>query len=189
MSAANLGGGLAEIATDSARAFRQALDCMARPGQIGRIEGAAPPAPLSVAAGTLLLVLADADTPVHLAGAHDTPALREWLAFHASVAFVEPAAAVWAVGAWADLAPIERFPAGSPEYPDRSATLIVECATLTARGSRLTGPGIADAAWLELPDPAALRANAGRFPLGVDCFFTAAAQIAALPRSTQIGAG
>ena len=187
MSTANLAGGFPAVPTDAARAFRAALTAMAHPGRITAIDGARPPSPLSVAAGTLLLVLADSETPVHLAGPHDTPAVREWLAFHASVRFVTPAEAVWAVGEWASLTPIDRFPAGTPQYPERSTTLIIERDELVPKGERLTGPGIADAHRLALPDPDALRANAARFPLGVDCFFTTGNRLAALPRSTRIG--
>ncbi len=55
----------------------------------------------------------------------------------------------------------------------------------------LSGPGIDDRARLApiLPEGAAevLRVNAARFPLGLDFFFTAGGQVAALPRSTRIG--
>ena len=53
-------GGFAQGPQQSARAFRAALEAMARPGTIWTVEGAVPPAPLSVAAGVLLLVVGGA---------------------------------------------------------------------------------------------------------------------------------
>jgi alpha-D-ribose 1-methylphosphonate 5-triphosphate synthase subunit PhnH len=77
---------------------------------------------------------------------------------------------------------------GTAEYPDRSATLIVECESLEAAGARLTGPGIRGEARLDLPETEAFFANARRFPLGLDFYFTAGDRVAALPRSTKVSA-
>ncbi|WP_108259121.1 phosphonate C-P lyase system protein PhnH [Mangrovicoccus ximenensis] len=93
----------------------------------------------------------------------------------------------FAVGTWEALAPHGRFRAGTPDYPDRSATLIAELPRLAAKGARLSGPGIAGEAWLSLPEKEAFRANAARFPLGLDFLFTSGMRLAALPRSTRVG--
>ena len=188
MSEAALTGGLVDGPADAARAFRAAMEAMARPGQIMALPVADPPAPLSSAAAVLLLTLVDHETSLYLAGAHDTPAVREWLTFHTDVVIGRAADAHWAVGDWVALQPLDQYPAGTPAYPDRSATLIVEQPALSQSGCALSGPGIEAIAYLNLPDVAVLQANAKRFPLGVDCFFTAGRQVAALPRSTQIGA-
>ena len=50
-----LEGGFSDAPRQSARAFRAALTALSRPGIIVEVDGAAPPAPLSVAAGVLLL--------------------------------------------------------------------------------------------------------------------------------------
>jgi alpha-D-ribose 1-methylphosphonate 5-triphosphate synthase subunit PhnH len=78
---------------------------------------------------------------------------------------------------------------GTAEYPDRSATLIVECAELAQSGATLAGPGIKDTVQLKLPDLESFQANSLRYPLGLDFFFTSGTQVAALPRSTQIAEG
>ena len=187
MEAASLTGGFADPARDGARAFRAVMEVMARPGTIVPLVHAAPPAPLSAAAGTLLLVLCDPDTPVWLAGACDCAAVRDWLAFHTGAPMAAgPGACAFAVGRWDALAPLDVYPAGVADYPDRSATLIVELDALAPGGVVLAGPGIEGQAALPLPDPAAFRANAARFPLGVDAFFTCGACVAALPRSTKV---
>lgn len=186
MEPAPLSGGFADPPVEAARAFRAALDAMARPGRIERVAGVAPPTPLSPAAGALLLTLCDADTPLHLAGRHDTEAARAWIRFHTGAPLVTAGEAAFALGSWGALSPVDRFAVGTPEYPDRSATLIVEVDRLEAVGTTLSGPGIRERAALSLPDPAAFRANAARFPLGWDAFLTSGERLAAVPRSTRI---
>lgn len=181
-----LSGGFTDAPRDASFAFRAIMNAMARPGRIECLEGATPPAPLNIAAGTLLLTLADPDTPVHLAGDIDRAEVRDWLAFHTGAPIEAPAQATFAVGTWDALLPLDAYAIGTPEYPDRSTTLIVEVDTLSSTGSTLAGPGIKTTASLSLPDPDAIAANNARFPLGLDFFFTCANQIAGLPRTTRI---
>ncbi len=181
-----LEGGFADPARTAAHAFRAVMAAMARPGTLQQIAGARPPAPLSPAAGAVILTLCDADTPVHLAGAADCPALRDWIAFHTGAPITGPADCAFAVGAWDALLPLNAYPIGTAEYPDRSATLIVEMPKLTATGTALRGPGIKDRAALSLPDPESCAANAALYPLGLDFVFTCGDTVAALPRSTEV---
>lgn len=182
-----LTGGFQDAPVEAARAFRALLEAMARPGRVQPIVGATPPAPLSPAAGTALLTLADSTTPLFLAPSHDTPALREWIAFHCAAPLCAPEEAVFALGRWADL-PLDRFPLGTPDYPDRAVTLIVEAEALAPANARLSGPGIATVQEARLPEIAAFAANHARFPLGFDCYFCAGAEIAALSRSSHVEA-
>ncbi|WP_068113045.1 phosphonate C-P lyase system protein PhnH [Tropicimonas marinistellae] len=186
MRSQSLEGGFPDAPVDAACAFRAALEAMARPGRIYDIAGARPPAPLSVAAGTLLLTLVDQETPLFLAGSADCPSVREWLAFHTGAPLVGAETAQFALGTWEALLPLDLYRRGEPAYPDRSATLIVEMPALSETGPILIGPGIEADARLNLPDPAAFQANAAQFPLGLDFFFCAGARLAALPRTTRI---
>jgi alpha-D-ribose 1-methylphosphonate 5-triphosphate synthase subunit PhnH len=185
----HLDGGFADPPRQAAHAFRAALSALSRPGRIERIEGAAPPAPCSPAAGALLLTLCDTTTGLHLAPSHDTGALRGWIAFHTGAPIVPAEEADFALGSWAALAPVARFRIGTPAYPDRAATLIVEMDRLASSGARLTGPGIETEAALSLPETAAFAANRARFPLGFDCYFTCGDRLAGLPRSTRVEEG
>ncbi|TVQ53645.1 MAG: phosphonate C-P lyase system protein PhnH [Rhodobacteraceae bacterium] len=184
-----LTGGFAAPAVEAAATFRAVLQAMARPGRIERVRGAAPPPPCSPAAGAVLLTLVDADTPLHLAGRHDGEALRAWARFHTGAPLVGPGEAAFALGEWAALGPLDAYRQGTPEHPDRSATLIVETARLAPAGARLTGPGVRDVAALSLPEIAAFARNAARFPLGLDFILTAGDRLAALPRSARVEAG
>lgn len=181
-----LSGGFSDPAAQSARCFRAVLEAMARPGRIEVLHGANPPAPLSAAAGCVLLTLADATTPLHLAGAVDCAAVRDWVRFHIGATLVGAEQAVFAVGRWPDLAPSNRFAVGQPDYPDRSTTLIVAMDNLASAGTRLTGPGIETESWLSLPDTAAFQANRALFPMGLDFVLTCGDRMAAVPRSTRV---
>jgi alpha-D-ribose 1-methylphosphonate 5-triphosphate synthase subunit PhnH len=185
MQAEVLQGGFANAPIDAAVAFRAAMQVMARPGRIETVSGGKPPAPMSVAAGVLVLTLCDPETPVHLAGALDCQPVRDWITFHTGAPFVDADTAMFAIGRWEDLTPVTRFAIGTPEYPDRSATLIVECDAL-GEGHRLSGPGIKDTASLALPEVEVFQNNALLFPLGLDFFFCAGDQVAALPRTTKV---
>ncbi len=184
MQVTALEGGFGNAPIDSAHAFRGVMNAMARPGTIHDLAGATPPAPLSVAAGVVLLTLCDPDTPVFLAPSRDTQALRDWITFHTGAPFSGPDQAVFAVGAWDEL-PLTSFPIGTSQYPDRSTTLIVELPALDNTGATLRGPGIAESAQLSLPDLAPLQGNATLFPLGLDFMFTCQSRLAALPRTTK----
>lgn len=181
-----LTGGFADAPTEAARAFRAAMNAMAFPGRIQPITGGQGPAPLSPAAATLLLTLCDPETPLYLAGAHDTQAVRDWVTFHTGAPLAGASEAMFAVGNWDALQPVSAFAIGTSEYPDRSATLIVESAALEQAGSTLTGPGIKETAAFSLPEPEVFAANAARFPLGWDAYFTCGDRLAALPRSTKV---
>ncbi len=189
MQAAALEGGFADAPRDAALAFRAAMSAMARPGRIERLDGAAPPTPLSVAAGALILTLCDPETGLYLAGDCDTDAVRGWVAFHTGAPLVGPEICRFAVGTWEALLPLDPYAIGTADYPDRSATLIVERDALAAEGTVLTGPGIRESARLNLPDIEMFRRNARLFPLGLDFFFTAGDRVAALPRTTRVAEG
>jgi alpha-D-ribose 1-methylphosphonate 5-triphosphate synthase subunit PhnH len=186
MTAAALSGGFTDAPVQSARAFRQVLEAMARPGTVREVTGATPPAPLSVAAGVVILTLVDPATRLHLAGATDCADVRDWVAFHLGAPLVRAEEADFALGRWEDLQPVSRFRIGQPDYPDRSATLIVEMDRLVNHGPALAGPGIELVTWLNLPETAAFRANRALFPLGFDTILTAGDRLAGLPRSTRV---
>ncbi|WP_425425949.1 phosphonate C-P lyase system protein PhnH [Alloyangia pacifica] len=182
-----LTGGFADAPVQAARAFRAALEAMARPGKIETVEGAEGPG-ISTAAAVLLLTLCDRETPIHLAPGCNSDALRHWIAFHIGAPVVAADEAMFALGSWQALKPLDRYRIGTAEYPDRSVTLIVEVAALESAGMKLTGPGIETEAALSLPEVEAFARNGLLFPLGWDCYFTAQDRLAAVPRTTKVEA-
>lgn len=185
MEAHALEGGFADPAVGAALAFRAVLEAMSRPGSAHPVTGAQPPAPLGVAAGAVALTLCDHDTPVWLAPSHATREVLDWFAFHTGAPMASRTEARFAFGTWADMDPVTDFAIGTPEYPDRSATLVVEVPEL-GTAHRLTGPGIRDVAQVTVPDPAAFRTNRALFPLGWDAILTCGDQLAGLPRTTTV---
>ncbi|MEM6944547.1 MAG: phosphonate C-P lyase system protein PhnH [Pseudomonadota bacterium] len=184
-------GGFESPALQAAAAFRAGLEALARPGAVEEIAGCTPPDGLSVAAGALLLSLADADTPLWLPEASDE-ALKAWLLFHCGAPRTwSRGTASFAVGSWQALMPLTDWAAGTPDYPDRSATLIVELDAMEGGPPlALTGPGIPKekriAPALPLDAVEALAANAARFPLGVDLYLTVGERAMGLPRTTRV---
>jgi alpha-D-ribose 1-methylphosphonate 5-triphosphate synthase subunit PhnH len=86
----------------------------------------------------------------------------------------------------------DAFDSGTAEYPERSATLIVQVQSLLGgTGRRLKGPGIAGEARLEVAGASKafwtwMAANHALFPCGADVVLSAGRVIAALPRTTEV---
>ena len=93
-----LPGGFTAAPQQSARAFRAALEAMARPGTLRMVKGAIPPAPLSIAAGVLILTLCDGMTPLHLGPSFNSALVRDWVTFHTGAPLVAAAQAQFALG-------------------------------------------------------------------------------------------
>jgi alpha-D-ribose 1-methylphosphonate 5-triphosphate synthase subunit PhnH len=189
--------GFADPVRDAQAVFRAVLAAMARPGRIVDVPGpVAVPSPLDPAAAAVCLALVDLDTPLWLEATCARTEVVEYLRFHCGARPVAaPGQARFAVVADASsLATLAPFDPGTDESPERSATVIVQIATLaTGRGRRLTGPGIDGETRLDvrgLPAPfwTAVRENHARFPRGVDLILSAGTTLAALPRTTRVEA-
>ncbi|MFK8250526.1 phosphonate C-P lyase system protein PhnH [Ancylobacter terrae] len=190
--------GFAEPVRDAQAAFRAAMWALARPGRSRPVAAdLQPPAPLSPVAAALVLALADFETPLWLdpmlAG---VPEVARFLRFHTGAPIVaEPELAAFAVIADAAKLPdFNIFSRGTPDYPDRSATLIVQVERFTGQGMVLEGPGIQGAiAFGATPLPAdfinRIKANRASFPLGVDLLLAGPDAVAGLPRSVRAREG
>ena len=168
--------------------FRAVMDAFARPGEIKALPHAAmAPSPLSATAAALAWALLDYETPLWLdAPLADVPAVAEWIRFHAGARVTDDPA---------QAPPFDQFALGTPEYPDRSTTLVLQVGCF-GEGQRwsLSGPGIADRAGLAadaLPDDLVerLAANRALFPRGVDLILVSPDAVAALPRSVTLQRG
>lgn len=191
----SLDGGFPDAVTHAQTVFRAVMDAMAQPGTLGVVEvPVAPPAPLGIAAGALLLTLCDHDTPIWVTPVLAKSALSGWIGFHtgASVTSTKSDAKFAFVEAGAPFPSLAQFALGTQEYPDRSTTLVVEVASLEGgKPLQLTGPGIRETATIApkaLPETF-LRQwadNRALFPRGVDVVLTAGRRFIALPRTTMI---
>lgn len=175
--------------------FRQVLEAMSHPGVIVGVETTAEsPGEMSEGMTALALTLFDADTPVWLdAALAERASIADYLRFHCGCPIVQsPIDAAFAlIGSVECLPRLERFSMGDVQYPERSATVLMETPQLTGGAAVvLTGPGIEvtrDFDPVGLPDWfwSAWAVNHGAFPLGVDAIFTCGAELCALPRSTR----
>lgn len=188
--------GFADPVGQSQRVFRAVLTALSRPARPIELSPALAevPAPLTPMSAAVMLTLADYETPVWLDAAADGRAVREFLRFHCGCPLTaDPAAAVFALIADPSaMPPLHRFAQGSHEYPDRSATLILQVPGLEGdRGWRFAGPGIAGSAAIAVAGlPGDFRdqiaANHAGFPLGIDLLFACGNRLAGLPRSSRL---
>ncbi len=194
-SAAALDAGFATPVFDAQRTFRAVMNGFAEPGTEHALDAQGPRCPgFSVAMTAIALTLADFETRLWLDAAAPIDA-ASYLRFHTSAPIVaEPMGAAFAfVTRPRDLVRLATFAQGSLEYPDASATIVLDVEAIdTSRGWSLTGPGIVGTRRLtvpNLPDTFVhdLVTNRALFPCGVDIIFCAGDRIAALPRSTRVG--
>ena len=201
-----IGRGFADPVRASQACFRHILDAMAEPGSTHTLAaGIEAPLGLNTATAIVLLTLADFESPVWLdPGIGDAAAA--YLRFHTGARVVDaPSDAHFAVIDAGEATPgLAAFNPGDDRYPDRSATVIVQCRALSGGTPvTLTGPGIRSTRvvaptglspsfspsfwpnfwpnfWQEVA------ANSARYPLGLDLMFAADRQIMGLPRSCRI---
>lgn len=176
--------------------YRSVMQAMARPGTVHAVSLHVPaPDGLVPAAAALALTLFDHDTPVFLdASLRATGTVADWLRFHAGCPLVRDGkqASFALLESVRALGALDDFASGTPDYPDRSTTIIVQVDTLTEGPAlRLDGPGISGAAEMRVaPQPADFvaqhAANHALFPCGVDLVFAAGQELVALPRTTRI---
>ena len=193
-----LAAGFADPVRDAQATFRRVLEAFAQPGRIVEVgfEGPVPPGPMQPAGFALALTLLDFETPVWLDAALDIAEVTEALRFHCGCPLTDdPEVATFAfIGAPDAMPALDAFSPGTPAYPDRGATLVLQVEALTkGQAVRLTGPGIRDQAVLQISGlPAgfwdAWAENHGRFPQGVDLVLVAGARLVAIPRSIAVRA-
>jgi alpha-D-ribose 1-methylphosphonate 5-triphosphate synthase subunit PhnH len=191
----SIAAGFADPALDAQATFRCLLEAIAHPGRIVPAPPGLPdsPAPLLAPAYAAALTLLDFETPLWVDPSLATPAVIDSLRLHCGCPIVPQKYARFALLAGSG-APLAAFDQGTPEYPDRSATLIWQVDQLAGeRGVRLTGPGIRTSPRLQVEGlPADFWALWGmchrQFPLGVDVVFVTTDRLAALPRSIEVKA-
>ncbi len=190
-----IAAGFSNPVFQSQAAFRGLLAALSEPGLVKTLPDAIlPPEGLNAATATALLTLADYETPIWLPQPLRDGQAGAWLRFHCGAAIVtEPADAAFAVIDGATDAPLlAAFAVGEDQFPDRSATIFVQCAAFSGGPSvTLGGPGI-DGERVIAPQGlrsgfwAEVAANAELYPLGIDLVLSCGDDVIGLPRSTQI---
>ena len=197
----SVGPGFADPVFESQAAFRGCLAALATPGTVVNLgAGLDSMAGLDAAAAALLLSLLDQDTRLWLSPGVAAARIATSLKFHTGCSMAaSPGEADFALVAdAAELPPLEAFSAGSQEYPERSATVVLQVPAIldagwrhAGDGWRLSGPGIRGEARLSVPalGDAFLRqweSNRARFPRGIDLYIASGERLCGLPRTTRI---
>ena len=179
---------------DAHHSFRRLLKAMSEPGVIVALHQLKHGwQPLNIATTSVLLTLADNDTPVWLSNTLHNDIVSQSLRFHTNAPLVEqPQQATFAVSS--DTISSEQLNAlceGSAVAPETSATLIVQVPSLSGgRMLRLTGAGIAEERMIatQLPNCILheLTERPHPFPLGVDLILTCGERLLAIPRTTHV---
>ena len=192
---ANVHTGFRDPVHDSQAVFRTVMHAMSRPAlPVSLATNVAPPQPLNATAAAILITLADFETTVWLdlplASSED---VCQFASFHTGARLVSnPGEAHFALASTPKFLPrLAALSQGTPEYPDRSTTLIVQVVGFAASGLVLTGPGIKtvrEFAFHDMPEgfERELMGNHAQFPCGVDIVLAAPAHVAALPRSVRL---
>ena len=178
---------------DAQHSFRRLLKAMSEPGVIVALHQLKRGwQPLNIATTSVLLTLADNDTPVWLSAPLSNDIVSQSLRFHTNAPLVsQPEQATFAVTD-------ERFPANSltPCPPHRrcagsGCNADLQVASLSGgRMLRLTGAGIAEERMIapQLPECILyeLTERPHPFPLGIDLILTCGERLLAIPRTTHV---
>jgi len=192
-----IGRGFDNLALDSQAVFRLALSAMSRPGDIQQLTaGIESPAGLHSASAAVLLALLDQDTRLWLSPAFAGSHVATYLRFHTGCVLVADAAEAdfVLVARAGELPALNALSRGSEEYPERSATVVLQVEGLSNSGGwHLSGPGIEGVKLLRIEGldegfVAQWREAQAEFPRGVDLFAASASSLAALSRSTRVEA-
>lgn len=191
---AGVGAGFADPVFESQAAFRGCLSALATPGTVVSLGAGLDELPgLHPAAGALLLALLDQDTRLWLSPGVGSSRIASSLKFHTGCSLAaSPGEADFALVAGAEeLPPLESFSAGTQEYPERSATIVLEVPAILESGWRLSGPGIRGETRLCIPSLGDgfvrhWERNRARFPRGVDLYVSSGERLCGLPRTTHI---
>ena len=165
---------------DAQHSFRRLLKAMSEPGVIVALHQLKRGwQPLNIATTSVLLTLADNDTPVWLSTPLNNDIVNQSLRFHTNAPLVsQPEQATFAVTDEAiSSEQLNALSTGTAVAPEAGATLILQVASLSGgRMLRLTGAGIAEERMIapQLPECILheLTERPHPLPLGIDLILT-----------------
>ena len=205
LSLQDMAPGFADSTAQSQVVFRCALDALARPGTPVSIPAASLVSPTPgthAAAASVLLALLDQDCALWLSPTLAHGPAAAWLRFHTGCLIEQDCSKadfVWAASI-AELPPLHQLKQGSAEYPDQSATCVVDvtawraAAPSEADAVSLRGPGVRDVFTLAMDGMDASfvqqhHAMQEHAPCGVDIFCCAGDVVLGFPRSVRLRLG
>ncbi len=179
---------------DAQHSFRRLLKAMSEPGMIvslHQLPHGWPP--FGQATTSVLLTLADHDSPVWLNARMSNDFVRQNLRLHTHAPSTDDLASALFAVADETLTSMQLnlLSQGSAVVPETSATLIMQVSSLSGgRMLRLTGAGIHEERMVapQLPECVIheLTERPHPFPLGIDLILTCGDRLLAIPRATHV---
>lgn len=186
--------GFSDPVIESQSTFRHVLKAMSHPGRLIAFETSLKaPHPLYSTTAAICLTLLDPETPLWM-DQSERYEITEWLRFHCGCPLVDsPSHAHFGLlTQGVEECLIDQFPIGEEEFPERSATLLVQVSGFqTGTGKSFKGPGIKTEERLEVIGSLetfwrAWQRNHRLYPLGVDVLFISPSALVGLPRTTEV---
>jgi len=194
--------GFGDETQSSQSIFRAALNALSYPGKLTELKhDANPPVDADPITSVLLLALLDSESSLWLSHSLKNTLVSSWLQFHTDCTVtenIEKADFVW-IKNLDELPQLIQLQTGTDQYPDRSATCIIEIESLTQKSENgaflLQGPGIKDKSDLEIKGWSKQEcvrwnefwnSNNDLFPCGVDVFLSDGKALVGLPRTTAL---
>ena len=193
--------GFADYAQTSQKVYRAALQALSYPGRLIDLDhDASTPKDTNRVVAGLLSALLDSETSLWCSSKDQLIQACEWLQFHTDCAVLESseqADFLW-IKNIEEFPEIERIKTGTDQYPDRSATCIIEVPSLSQKSIdffTLKGPGIQFTSELHVKGwskeiykklLSIWTQNHQLFPCGIDLYLSDGQHLIGLPRSTQL---
>ncbi len=187
--------GLKDPVFDSQRIFRRLVRAMSLPGTVVTIDGIDLPAFEGVmpASAATLMALADMETAVWIEDGLCSSGISDYIRFHTGAAAAKQRedADFALIDGRSGGSAFDEFNPGTDEYPDHSATVIVQVEAFgTGEVKIIDGPGIKEPREISVRGlPAGFwpqwTANQGKYPRGVDLFLVSGRDVLGLPRSVR----
>lgn len=190
----NLLPGFSDPIMESQRTFRHILKAMSYPGRLIFLEtNIKAPHPLYSTTAAVCLTLFDPEINLWI-DRSEFGEVKEWLRFHCGCPLVNsPSQANFGlITQGFEECLIDQFPIGEEEFPERSATLLIQVLGFqSGTGRVLKGPGIKTEERLEIygvPETfwKAWKRNQCLYPLGIDIFFISPSALVGLPRTIEV---
>ncbi len=196
MNTTALKPGFSDPVHDAQLVFRNLLNVMSRPGKVRTVnEYVSNTGALNPVMASVVLTLLDYETPFWLSESLNTEEIAHYISFHTGAKKVNNSedAICLLVGNEKEFPALGKISLGTPEYPDRSSTILLGVPSFnTGLEVKLSGPGIKSETQFASEGLTAgfwktAISNNSLYPQGGDFFFCSNNAIAALPRSTTIG--
>ena len=176
--------------------FRTLLHVMSHPGELQKVDTFNQnDLPLNPVMAATALTLLDYETPYWLSESLNHDEISSYITFHTGASKVTDSkdAAFIFVGEIPELPAMNQICLGTPDYPDKSASIIINTNSFeTGKKVQLSGPGIETTCQFQVQGLqedfwSIAQENHKQYPLGVDFIFCSTqGEIAALPRSTKM---